>query len=105
MRGERVIYRGRGVVTSSAATDVMVIASVTLIGFVDRTWIIWSRNPGPRWDRNWSSFIHDWEEGLELSENVPAGGELIRRTSWRRRAGGSRRPKYSGRRQCRNQSG
>ena len=31
MRGERVIYRGRGVVTSLVATGLMVIASVTLI--------------------------------------------------------------------------
>lgn len=66
MRGERVIYRGRGVVTSLVATGLMVIASVTLIDS-------WSNldhlEPGPALGSEISKFIHDWEEGLELTES------------------------------------
>jgi extracellular factor (EF) 3-hydroxypalmitic acid methyl ester biosynthesis protein len=65
MRGERVIYRGRGVVTSLVTTGLMVIASVTLIDS-------WSNlghlEPGPALSNEIEKFIHDWEEGLELSE-------------------------------------
>lgn len=64
-RGERVIYRGRGVVTSLVATGLMVIASVTLIDS-------WSNldhlEPGPALSNELDKFIHDWEEGLDLSE-------------------------------------
>lgn len=66
MRGERIIYRGRGVVTSLVTTGLMVIASVTLIDS-------WSNldhlEPGPALGGAISKFIHDWEEGLELSES------------------------------------
>jgi extracellular factor (EF) 3-hydroxypalmitic acid methyl ester biosynthesis protein len=66
MRGERVIYRGRGVVTSLVTTGLMVIASVTLIDS-------WSSldhlEPGPMLSGEIDKFIRDWEEGLELSEN------------------------------------
>lgn len=66
MRGERVIYRGRGVVTSIVATGLMVIASVTLIDS-------WSNldhlEPGPALTGELEKFILDWEDGLELSEN------------------------------------
>lgn len=65
MRGERVIYRGRGVVTSLVTTGLMVIASVTLIDS-------WSNlehlEPGPALHNEISRFINDWEEGLKLSE-------------------------------------
>jgi extracellular factor (EF) 3-hydroxypalmitic acid methyl ester biosynthesis protein len=66
MRGERVIYRGRGVITSLVTTGLMVIASVTLIDS-------WSNlnhlEPGPVLSGEISKFISDWEEGLELSES------------------------------------
>jgi len=66
MRGERVIYRGKGVVTSIVSTGLMVIASVTLIdawnSFADL-------EPGPALGKEMEKFIHDWEEGLELSES------------------------------------
>ncbi len=65
MRGERVIYRGKGVVTSLVATGLMVIVSVTLIDS-------WSNldhlEPGPALSNEIEKFIHDWEEGLDLSE-------------------------------------
>lgn len=65
MRGERIIYRGRGVVTSLVATGLMVIASVTLIDS-------WSNladlEPGPALGAEIDKFIHDWEEGLKLDE-------------------------------------
>lgn len=65
LRGERVIYRGRGVVTSLVTTGLMVIASVTLIDS-------WSNldhlEPGPALSGEIEKFIHDWEEGLDLSE-------------------------------------
>ncbi len=66
MRGERIIYQGRGVVTSLVATGLMVIASVTLIDS-------WSNldhlEPGPALSGEIEKFIHDWEEGLALSES------------------------------------
>jgi len=65
MRGERIIYRGKGVVTSLVATGLMVIVSVTLIDS-------WSNldhlEPGPALSREIERFIHDWEDGLNLSE-------------------------------------
>jgi len=65
VRGERVIYRGRGVVTSLVATGLMVIASVTLIDS-------WSNldhlEPGPMLSNEVEKFIHDWEEGRDISE-------------------------------------
>jgi len=66
VRGEHVIYRGRGVVTSLVATGLMVIASVTLIDS-------WSNldhlEPGPILKGEMTKFIQDWEEGLALSES------------------------------------
>lgn len=66
MRGERVIYRGRGVVTSLVTTGLMVIASVTLIDS-------WSHldhlEPGPVLSGEIERFIRDWEEGLALSDS------------------------------------
>jgi len=65
MRGERVIYRGRGVVTSLVTTGLMVIASVTLIDS-------WSNldhlEPGPALSGEIEKFIGDWQEGVNLSE-------------------------------------
>jgi len=66
MRGERVIYRGRGVVTSLVATGLMVIASVTLIDS-------WSNlahvESGAMLTNEIEKFIHDWQEGLEVSDS------------------------------------
>jgi len=65
MRGERIIYSGRGVVTSLVATGLMVIASVTLIDS-------WSNleylEPGPALSREIEKFISDWQGGVDLSE-------------------------------------
>jgi extracellular factor (EF) 3-hydroxypalmitic acid methyl ester biosynthesis protein len=67
LRGERIIYRGKGVVTSLVTTGLMVIASVTLID----AWNSFDQiDPssavlGEEIER----FIHDWEEGLNLSES------------------------------------
>lgn len=66
MRGEHVIYRGKGVVTSIVTTGLMVIASVTLID----AWSDLSRlQPGPALSAEIERFIKDWEEGLELSDS------------------------------------
>lgn len=66
MRGERVIYRGRGVVTSLVTTGLMVIASVTLID----SWNSFDHfEPGPALGSEMEKFISDWEEGLNLSES------------------------------------
>ncbi len=65
MRGERVIYRGRGVVTSLVATGLMVIASVTLI---DAWNALDHLEPGAALGEELDKFIQDWEEGLELAE-------------------------------------
>lgn len=66
LRGERVIYRGKGVVTSIVSTGLMVIASVTLID----AWSSYSHlEPGPQLSGEIERFIHDWEEGLDLSES------------------------------------
>lgn len=66
MRGERVIYRGRGVVTSLVTTGLMVIASVTLID----TWSHLDHlQPGPSLTREIEQFIRDWEEGVNLSDS------------------------------------
>lgn len=66
LRGERVIYQGRGVVTSLVSTGLMVIVSVTLIDS-------WSNlnhlEPGPALGGELEKFIHDWEEGLKISDD------------------------------------
>lgn len=66
MRGERIFYQGKGVVTSLVTTGLMVIASVTLIDS-------WSNlnhlEPGDALSGEFEKFIHEWEEGLELSES------------------------------------
>lgn len=65
MRGERVIYRGKGVVTSIVTTGLMVIVSVTLID----AWTQFDHlKPGPALASEVERFISDWEEGLALSE-------------------------------------
>ena len=66
MRGERVIYRGKGVVTSIVTTGLMVIVSVTLI---DAWHHLDHFEPGPLLGTEIERFIHDWEEGLDLSES------------------------------------
>jgi extracellular factor (EF) 3-hydroxypalmitic acid methyl ester biosynthesis protein len=66
MRGERVIYRGRGVVTSLVATGLMVIVSVTLI---DSWNTMENFEPGPALGEAAEGFVRDWESGLELSES------------------------------------
>lgn len=65
MRGERVIYRGRGVVTSLVATGLMVIASVTLI---DSWNSLDHLEPGDALTAEIAKFIEDWEEGRDLSD-------------------------------------
>lgn len=65
MRGERVIYRGRGVVTSIVSTGLMIIVSVTLID----SWSNFDHlEPGPQLGGEMEKFISEWEEGLDLSE-------------------------------------
>ena len=66
IRGERVIYRGRGVVTSIVSTGLMVIVSVTLI---DSWNSLDHLEPGPALGLEMDKFIHDWQEGLDISEN------------------------------------
>jgi extracellular factor (EF) 3-hydroxypalmitic acid methyl ester biosynthesis protein len=65
MRGEHVIYRGRGVVTSLVTTGLMVIASVTLIDS-------WSAldylEPGPALSREMEKFIEDWDGERNISD-------------------------------------
>jgi len=67
LRGERIIYRGKGVVTSLVTTGLMVIASVTLID----AWNSFDQiDPGSTvLGEEIERFIHDWEEGLNLSES------------------------------------
>lgn len=64
-RGERVIYRGRGVVTSLVTTGLMVIASVTLIDS-------WSNldhlEPGPALSLEIEKFLQNWEEDRDIAE-------------------------------------
>lgn len=65
MRGERIIYRGKGVVTSIVSTGLMVIVSVTLID----SWSNFAHlEPGPMLSGEIEKFINDWEEGLDLSQ-------------------------------------
>lgn len=64
MRGERVIYRGRGVVTSIVSTGLMVIVSVTLI---DSWNALDHLEPGPALGAEMGKFIKNWEEGLDLA--------------------------------------
>lgn len=66
MRGDRVIYRGKGVVTSIVSTGLMVIVSVTL---TDAWNSFDDLEPGPALGREIEQFIRDWEEGLKLSED------------------------------------
>ncbi|MCK9590218.1 MAG: class I SAM-dependent methyltransferase [Terrimicrobiaceae bacterium] len=66
IRGEHILYSGKGVVTSIVTTGLMVIVSVTLID-------PWSNfdhlEPGPALRGEIQKFVHDWEEGLDLSES------------------------------------
>lgn len=66
MRGERIIYSGRGVVTSIVSTGLMVIVSVTLI---DAWSSLDNLEPGPALGLELTKFIKDWEEGLDISED------------------------------------
>ncbi|HEY8902038.1 MAG TPA: class I SAM-dependent methyltransferase [Chthoniobacterales bacterium] len=66
MRGEHVIYSGKGVVTSIVATGLMVIISVTL---TDAWRNLEHLEPGPALKGELERFIHDWEEGQDLSES------------------------------------
>lgn len=66
MRGERVIYRGKGVVTSIVTTGVMVIVSVTLI----ESWSSFDNlEPGDILSGEIERFVRDWEEGINLSDS------------------------------------
>lgn len=66
MRGERVIYKGKGVVTSIVSTGLMVIVSVTLID-------AWSNldhlEPDATLSIEMRKFIEEWEDGVNLSES------------------------------------
>ena len=65
MRGERVIYRGRGVVTSIVTTGLMVIVSVTLI----ESWSSFDHlDIGPELSEEMRQFIDNWEEGQALAD-------------------------------------
>jgi len=66
MRGERILYRGKGVVTSIVATGLMVIASVTL---TDSWSALAHLQPGPALSGEVERFILDWEEGLQISDS------------------------------------
>lgn len=66
IRGERILYRGKGVVTSIVATGLMVIASVTL---TDSWSSLAHLQPGPALSGEVERFISDWEEGLQISQN------------------------------------
>ncbi len=65
MRGERIIYRGRGVVTSIVSTGLMVIVSVTLIDS-------WSNlnhlEPGQALSDEFEKFIREWQGGLNIAD-------------------------------------
>ncbi len=66
MRGERVLYKGKGVVTSIVTTGLMVIVSVTLID----AWSSFDHlEPGSLLSSEMEKFIADWEEGVNLSED------------------------------------
>lgn len=65
MRGERIIYRGKGVVTSIVATGLMIIASVTL---TDSWTNLAHLQPGPALSGEAEQFITDWEQGLQISD-------------------------------------
>ncbi|MFA7344132.1 MAG: class I SAM-dependent methyltransferase [Terrimicrobiaceae bacterium] len=66
VRGERVIYRGKGVVTSIVTTGLMIIASVTL---TDSWSSLAHLQPGDALREEAGRFISDWEEGLHISES------------------------------------
>jgi extracellular factor (EF) 3-hydroxypalmitic acid methyl ester biosynthesis protein len=66
IRGERVIYRGRGVVTSLVSTGLMVIVSVTLI---DSWNSLDHLEPGPSLSQEMEKFIQDWQQGLNISDS------------------------------------
>jgi extracellular factor (EF) 3-hydroxypalmitic acid methyl ester biosynthesis protein len=66
MRGERVIYRGKGVVTSIVATGLMIIASVTL---TDSWMSLAHLQPGPALSGEAERFIEGWEQGLQISDS------------------------------------
>lgn len=66
MRGERVIYKGKGVVTSIVSTGLMVIVSVTLID----AWSSFDHlEPDAALSAEMRKFIKEWEEGVNLSES------------------------------------
>jgi len=66
MRGERVIYKGKGVVTSIVSTGLMVIVSVTLID----AWSSFDHlEPDAALSAEMRKFIEEWEEGVALSES------------------------------------
>ncbi|MGE9290734.1 MAG: class I SAM-dependent methyltransferase [Puniceicoccales bacterium] len=63
-RGERVIYRGKGVVTSIVTTGLMTIVSAT---FTDSWSDPGSLRPGKSLESEIEDFINGWEKGHDLS--------------------------------------
>jgi extracellular factor (EF) 3-hydroxypalmitic acid methyl ester biosynthesis protein len=64
MRGDRVIYRGKGVVTSIVTTGLMTIVSAT---FTDHWKDPGALRPGKTLENEIDTFIQSWEKGYDLS--------------------------------------
>ncbi|MGB0743399.1 MAG: class I SAM-dependent methyltransferase [Opitutales bacterium] len=64
MRGERIIYHGKGVVTSIVMTGLMTIVSVT---FTDGWKDPGALRPGKTLENEIEAFIEGWEKGHDLS--------------------------------------
>lgn len=64
MRGERIIYRGKGVVTSIVMTGLMTIVSAT---FTDSWNDPGALRPGKTLENEIEAFIDGWEKGHDLS--------------------------------------
>lgn len=64
MRGERIIYRGKGVVTSIVMTGLMTIVSAT---FTDSWRDPGALRPGKTLENEIEAFIEGWEKGHDLS--------------------------------------
>ncbi len=65
MRGERIIYQGKGVVTSIVTTGLMTIITVTLTD----SWLQSTEyQPGENLESELRRFITGWEEGHDLAQ-------------------------------------
>lgn len=66
MRGERIIYRGKGVVTSIVTTGLMTIVSAT---FTDSWKDPGTIHPNKNLEDEIENFIEGWEKGHDLSDS------------------------------------